>query len=237
MNWIICSKPRPTPTSSTTVICGIAKREPLLDRISAGVMASVSGMRSVTRAPLPARELSETEPPIDWMFSRTTSMPTPRPETLVTPVRGREARREDVFEQLAVGEFGNIGLGEQPHRQGFGVDARDVEPAAVVGDVDDDLAGVIGRAHRDDAGLVLADAGALGGRLDAVIGAIADDMGQRRANELDHLPVELGVGAFRVTTIFLADRGRDRAPAAAASRTAVRPAACARSSPHPAGRR
>lgn len=52
--------------------------------MSAGAMANVSGMRMTKRVPAPGREATETTPPIAWMFSRTTSRPTPRPETLVT---------------------------------------------------------------------------------------------------------------------------------------------------------
>ncbi len=84
-------------------------------------------------------KLSETEPPIDWMFSRTTSMPTPRPETFVKGSALEKPGAKTYSNSSLSVNSRTHGLGEQPHRQGFGVDARDVEPAAVVGDVDDGL--------------------------------------------------------------------------------------------------
>ena len=50
----------------------------------AGMMATVRGMRRTKLVPCPAREVISTWPPIRSMWARTTSMPTPRPEMLVT---------------------------------------------------------------------------------------------------------------------------------------------------------
>ena len=52
--------------------------------MSAGTIASVSGTRTRTVVPRPATLWMSTVPLIASMFVRTTSMPTPRPETLVT---------------------------------------------------------------------------------------------------------------------------------------------------------
>ena len=52
--------------------------------MSAGVIARVSGIFSVKLVPLPGTVVSEIAPPIASILSRTMSMPTPRPEMLVT---------------------------------------------------------------------------------------------------------------------------------------------------------
>ncbi len=77
-------------TSSTTLICGIAKRSPPPPTISAETMASVSGILIVKVVPLPAHAVAaRSVPPIFSMLVLTTSMPTPRPETAVTARRWR----------------------------------------------------------------------------------------------------------------------------------------------------
>jgi hypothetical protein len=73
-------------TSSITANCGMAKRSPLHSTISAETMARVSGILTMKTEPLPRTLFISTVPPIFSMLVRTTSMPTPRPETLVTVV-------------------------------------------------------------------------------------------------------------------------------------------------------
>ena len=81
---ILCSPPL-SPTASTTECCGRAKRWPLASTISAGRDGQRQrNLQRETRAAGRASRSERTEPPIAWMFSRTTSMPTPRPDTLVT---------------------------------------------------------------------------------------------------------------------------------------------------------
>ncbi len=70
-------------TTSRTAICGTAKRWPEASTISAETIASVSGILMVNVEPLPQAERNSRVPPIFSMFERTTSMPTPRPDTLV----------------------------------------------------------------------------------------------------------------------------------------------------------
>ena len=48
------------------------------------MMASVSGILTVKLVPSPLVEVTSTVPPICSILVRTTSMPTPRPDTLVT---------------------------------------------------------------------------------------------------------------------------------------------------------
>ena len=45
------------------------------------ITASVSGSDRMKREPAPGVDCTTTRPPTSWMFLRTTSMPTPRPET------------------------------------------------------------------------------------------------------------------------------------------------------------
>ena len=62
----------------------MAKRSPPASTISAETMASVSGILMVKVVPAPGTDFSSTVPPICSILVRTTSMPTPRPEMLVT---------------------------------------------------------------------------------------------------------------------------------------------------------
>ena len=81
MRWseLACAR-----TSSITESCGIAKRSPPASTISAETIASVSGILMVKLEPSPGTDFTSTVPPIWSMLLRTTSMPTPRPDTLVT---------------------------------------------------------------------------------------------------------------------------------------------------------
>ncbi len=87
-------------------------------------------------------------------------------------------------------------LGRKTLRENLGLDALDVEALAVVDDIDGDLAGLVGGGDADLAHLGLAGGDALIRSLDAVVGAVADQVRQGIANNLDQLPIELGVGAF-----------------------------------------
>ena len=71
-------------TSSTTLACGTAKTSPQQVTTSAGTMARVSGMASRTTVPAPGSDEISSEPRICLMLEATTSIPTPRPEILVT---------------------------------------------------------------------------------------------------------------------------------------------------------
>ena len=83
MRSMRCSELARARTSSTTDNFGIAKRSPPASTISAETMASVSGILMVTEDPSPATDLISMVPPIWSILVRTTSMPTPRPETEV----------------------------------------------------------------------------------------------------------------------------------------------------------
>ena len=62
----------------------MAKRSPPASTMSADTIASVSGILMVKVVPAPLKDFKSTVPPICSILLRTTSMPTPRPEMLVT---------------------------------------------------------------------------------------------------------------------------------------------------------
>ena len=93
-----------TCTSSDSAPCGSAKLCSTLRTISAGIIASVSGMRIRSVVPLPGRDSISTLPPIFSTLVRTTSMPTPRPLTFVTGGGGREARQKNQLQQFALAQ-------------------------------------------------------------------------------------------------------------------------------------
>ena len=62
----------------------MAKRSPAHSTISAETIASVSGILMMKLVPRPSIDFSSIVPPIFSMLVLTTSMPTPRPDTLVT---------------------------------------------------------------------------------------------------------------------------------------------------------
>ncbi len=64
-------------------------------------------------------------------------------------------------------------------------------------------------AQSDRTDLALADAASLFRALDAVVGGIAHHVGERIADELEHLPVELGLLADHVQVDLLAELVRE----------------------------
>ncbi len=78
---------------------------------------------------LPGDDDSDTEPPMDSMLERTTSMPTPRPETFVTLLRGGEAGREDEVVDFVIAHLRDFVLAGQPQGGGLLPDAVDVQAA------------------------------------------------------------------------------------------------------------
>ena len=81
---IAAAVPPPTRTSSSTLICGMAKRSLQAFTISAETIASVSGILIVKQEPWPCVLARSMVPPMRSILLRTTSMPTPRPEIAVT---------------------------------------------------------------------------------------------------------------------------------------------------------
>ena len=198
MRSMRCSELARARTSSTTASCGIAKRSPAASTIRAETMASVSGILMVTLEPSPATDLTSMVPPIWSILVRTTSMPTPRPDTEVMAGSGGEARREDELVDLGFRHLLEFGLADETVRDRLGLDPLGVETAAVVGDADQDVAAFVIGGEPDGALLGLAAGGALGRGLQAVIGGVAHHVRQRILDQVEHLAVELGVGAVHL---------------------------------------
>ncbi len=84
-----------------------------------------------------------------------------------------------------------------------------VDAAPVVVDVDQDLVAGLARRHGEDADLALAGLEPFGRRLDAVVHGIADDVGQRIADHLDHLAIQFDVATFDIDQHLLAELCRE----------------------------
>ncbi len=97
-------------TSSTTLICGMAKRSLAHSTISAETMARVSGILMTKVVPLPTAERISTVPPIFSMLVLTTSMPTPRPETLVTLAAVEKPALKTILLDLLLAHLLQLGL-------------------------------------------------------------------------------------------------------------------------------
>ncbi len=175
--------------------------------MSAETIARVSGILMVKVVPRPGTDLTSIVPPISSMLARTTSMPMPRPDTLVTLSAVENPGAKMNFCTCASVSVVDLGLGSEAERDGLGPDARDVETASVVGDLDDDVTALVTGGQADGATLVLAGSEALRRRLEPVVGRVADHVGERIANELEHLAVELGVGPVHLELDRLAEFG------------------------------
>lgn len=108
---------------------------------------------------------------------------------------GGEARLEDQLVNLRGRQ--RRPLGHQPLLDGLGEDAIRVQPRAIVGDLDDDVAGFVERAQADRCLGRLAGGDARIGRLHAVIHAVAQHVHQRIVDVLDHAAIELRVLALQ----------------------------------------
>ena len=174
----------------------MAKRWPDASTIRAETMARVSGILIRKVVPRPATDDSSMVPPMRSILVRTTSMPTPRPETLVTfsavekPARKMNCR---ICCSLMLAMAASVA---RPLVDRLLADALDVQPAAVIGDADEDMAAFVIGVQRDGAGFRLARGQAARAILEAVIGGIAHHMGERVLDHLQHLAVELGLGAL-----------------------------------------
>ncbi len=154
-----------------------------------------------------------TVPPIRSMLVLTTSMPTPRPETLVMVGGGREAGEEDQLHAARDRTCARRFRRDQPALDRLAAHAFRIDAAAVVADLDVDLAAFVEGAQRHDALARLAARRRGLRRLDAVIDGVADDVRQRILDGLDDRLVELGLLAEHL------DAGRPCRHAVARSRT------------------
>jgi len=118
---------------------------------------------------------------------------------------GRETCLKDELHHLLVGHGRDLGLGRQLVGHGLGADLVERQALPVVGDLDDNVAALVEGVERDAAGLGLARRLAVGGPLQAVIGAVAHQMGQRVLDQLEDLAVELGLGAEHLQVDLLVE--------------------------------
>ena len=122
---------------------------------------------------------------------------------------GREARREDEFVDLRFGHLLQFGLGDETVLNRLGLDPLGVEATAVVGDADDDVAAFMIGGEADRARLRLAGGGALGWRLEPVVGRVAHHVRQRILDQIEHLAIEFGVGAVHLEFDLLVQFARE----------------------------
>src|SRR5208282_4400336 len=111
---------------------------------------------------------------------------------------GGEAGHEDQIAALRLGFRRNCGLAGKSVLDSLGPDARHVEAAAVVGDLDDDMTALVTGAQPDRPLRRLAGGAPLGGTFDPVIGAVADQMRERILDQLQYLAVDLGLAAVHL---------------------------------------
>ena len=172
-------------------------------------------------------DLTSMVPPMRSMLVRTTSMPTPRPDTLVTLAAVEKPAAKMNLWICASLIFSISASVARPFGDRLGLDLLGVEAAAVVGDLDDDVAALVIGGEPDGALLGLAERAPLVRRLQAVIGGVAHHVGERILDQLQHLAVELGVGAVHFELDLLVELGRrGRGRCAAASARRCRSAAC-----------
>ena len=177
--------------------------------MSAGMMARVSGMRMRSVVPTPTRESISTLPPIFSTLVRTTSMPTPRPLTLVTARRWRSRGERRVAAVRARPSSAARSGGDEPALDGLLAHFFDGDAGAVVGNLDDDVAAFLDGAQFQRAFGVLACGLAHIGRLDAVIERVAHGVGERVLDGLKQALVELGLLALHLQIHAPAERLRE----------------------------
>ena len=90
----------------------------------------------------------------------------------------------------------SCGLVVSPSASALSLILDEIQATPVVADLDGDLARLMRRNDPHRAGRRLAGPQAFFRRFNAVVGAIAHQMGQRIADQIDQLPVKLGVGAL-----------------------------------------
>ena len=225
-----CSELLRTRTSSTTASWGMAKRSPADSTIKAETIASVRGILMLKRVPWPSTDLTSMVPPISSILARTTSMPMPRPETLVifwaVEKPGSKMKRwicaSDIFSICA--------SLARPRAIAVALIRSVLKPGAVVGNLDHDVAAFMAGAETDGAFFRLAGRPPRRRHLEAVVGGIAHHVNQRILDQLEHLAVELGLGAVHARDRSTCRaRSTDPARSAAASARQRRSAASASS--------
>ena len=107
----------------------------------------------------------------------------------------RKTRPEDETQGLLVRHILELGLRRQAVLQGLLLDPVDVDAGPVVLDLDDDVAALVIGVQHHLADLRLVRRQALRRHLQAVVGRVPHHVRQRVLDQLQHLAVELGIGA------------------------------------------
>jgi hypothetical protein len=156
------------------------------------------------RRPL-ARPALEVHGPADLLDVRLHHVhPDPAAREVGDTIGGREARQEHQVDKVAVGHPGGLVGGDQVGSDRLVPDPLRVDPSPVVGDLDDDLAPLVGRVQYKPALRRLAGGRPLGRRLDPVVDGVADHVGERIPDGLDDRLVQLGLLALHVEPHLLA---------------------------------
>ena len=111
----------------------MAKRSPATSTISAETIASVSGILMVKVVPAPADGI-QVHRAADLLDIAAHDVHADAAAGNARHLRGGgKAGREDEIADFAIGFAGQLGFAGKPGLDGFGLDARDIEAAAVVG--------------------------------------------------------------------------------------------------------
>src|ERR1019366_8789118 len=170
------------------------------------MMARVSGIFMRTITPCPGLDCRSTVPPIFSMWVLTTSMPTPRPETLVHFFRGREARQQNQVHDLAIAQPARLVGGDQALLDRFIANPLLVETCSVIRDLDVDLSTFMECAQKQPPLRIFSCRLPDLGPFDAMVHGIPHDVGQRVFDSLDQRLVEFGLLAFHLHPHLLAAR-------------------------------
>ena len=128
---------------------------------------------------------------------------------MVSPLRGRHSGGEDEALDLRLGHFVELCLGRETTSENLVADFSRIQPAPVIGDIDDDMAAFVPRSEPDGGAFRLPQSAPLGRQLDAVIGGVAHHMGERILDDIEYLAVEFGFGAVHLEFDLLAKVGSE----------------------------
>ncbi len=162
------------------------------------MIAKVSGILRRHVVPRPATDSTSTVPPIASILVRTTSMPTPRPETLVTAAAVENPGRKSSWSSSAWDIWSTSARVRRPLLDGLRGHRVGVDALAVVDHLDDHLAARVVGTQPEETLSRLAGRDPVGRRLDPVIDRVADQVRQRVLDRLEQAAVELGVAADHV---------------------------------------
>ncbi len=133
-------------------------------------------------------------------------MPTPRPETFVTCLRRREARQEDQLQRLSLTHPRRLVRRHDTLLHSLLTHSLDVDPGAVVRDLDDHLPALMKGAQCEPALRGLASLHPCARCLDAVVHRVADQVREGILDCLEDRLVEFGLLAFHLDRDLLAAR-------------------------------